>query len=202
MDILKLEKGIVGISDDGMDIPEIRDFYASDKRPDKQKFKYYMKALYYIHSKQSPYYGMEYLDRIQIVENKHIGKRKWRDMQKVAEFQSVIEVYKNIVEDAKTRKTKDILHKLNNDLSANIDELQNIPLRKKQKVRIPVPDPETGEEIMRDVVVDVLNTKERLEAQEAIRKMLKFQDELEDRLKDSNRQTVVKDYVPLFNEPD
>lgn len=200
-DILIFEDGKVCITHDGLDIPEVKSFYDSDKKHNKPKFSAYMKALYYIHSIGSPYINMELSERINRVEDRHVGMRKWSVMLNDPLFKKVVDVYMDIITTKEERQYSMQFDRILKDIDDTVDNLQKISMRKKTKVQADILDPVSGEITKQWVEIDMLNMSDRLEAQKALKTMFEFQDYIKERMKRKDVTVQKKKYVPLFDNP-
>ena len=200
-DILIYEDGKVGITYDGLDIPEVRAFYDADKKNGKPKFSAYMKALYYIYSKSSPYANMDFAERINRVEDRHVGSRKWNNMLSDPLFRVVVDLYQDIIMTKEERQYSIQYDRIFSDIDRTIEILQSVPVKKMAKVQVDYKDPESGDIVKKFVDVEILNMTERLEAQNSLKKMFEFQDYIKERMKRKDIIVQKKKYLPLFDNP-
>ena len=68
-EVLYFDNGVVKMSQEGLSLPGFRSLYDHDKNKGKPLFKRYVEAIWYVYSKDSPYYyGMSLQERIDIYE--------------------------------------------------------------------------------------------------------------------------------------
>lgn len=200
-DIFIFEKGKVNITDDGMDIPEVKAFYDSDKKNGRPKFNAYMKALYYMYSKGSPYFNMSYEERTARIEAHHIGSRKWSNMSADALFQKVAEVYILITTSKEERQFKKQMAIIQEDIDLLIEKLQRIPTVRRETVSIDIKN-ENGTTEKREVHIEMINTDERNRAIKALQQAYELQDYVKDKIKSYEVSVATKKgYTPLFDDP-
>ena len=200
-DILIYEDGKVCISQDALEIPEVKAFYDSDKKTGKPKFNAYMRALYYLYSKVSPYANMDFVERVHRVEERHVGVRKWSTMITDPLFKNVVELYQDIIMTKEERQYSVQYDRILSDIDRTIEVLQTVPIKKKAKVQADYKDPGTGDMVKQFVEVEILNMTERLEAQNSLKKMFEFQDYIKERMKRKDIIVQKKKYIPLFDNP-
>ena len=201
VDIFKFEKGKVHISDDGMDIPEIRSFYDADKKPGKPKFGSYMKALYYMYSKGSPYYNMEVKERIQRIESHHVGMRKWSNMIADEQFSNIVILYQQLTTTKEERQFKVQMENILHDIDNQIEKLNRISTVRKETVVIDYKR-DDGTTEKREVFLEMINFEERNRAIKALKEAFELQEYIKDKIKNHEIDIkTVKGYVPLFDDP-
>ena len=200
-DIFIFERGKAHIADDGMDIPEVKAFYDSDKKNGKPKFNAYMKALYYMYSKGSPYFNMSYEERIDRIEAHHIGNRKWTNMISDPLFKSVVDIYILITTSKEERQFKKQMSIVQEDIDLLIEKLQRIPTVRRETVWIDVKN-DSGATEKREVHIEMINTDERNRAIKALQQAYELQDYVKDKIKSYEVSvTTKKGYTPLFDDP-
>ena len=200
-DIFIFEKGNVSITDDGLDMPEIREFYDADKKNGKPRFKAYMKALYYMYSKGSPYYNMTINERISRIESHHIGIRKWNTMIQEPAFKSIVDLYINITTTKEERQFKKQMDQIIDDIDKQIEKLGRIPTVRKETVMIDVKNDDGTIEV-REVKIEMINNDERNRAIKALKEAFELQDYIKDKIKNYEIGiSTKKGYTPLFDDP-
>lgn len=199
MEVLFFENGKVQMTQEGLSMPSMKKAYDNDKNTGKPKFKIFIELLWYIHSKESTYCNIPLIDRISLVNDKHIpsGKsfKSWEELlDKNNEMKDAVEDYIALI---KTREDRQY-DKLMDDIDNYIDELNNVPIRKKVKTKVDYED-ENGEKQVRDGVVEVFNIDERSSAQKAIKELYNLADYLKDRI---SKQGEVKKrtYIRIFDK--
>lgn len=199
-DIFVFERGKVNITDDGLDIPEIRTFYDADKKHGKPKFSAYMKALYYMYSKGSPYYNMSVDDRIQRIENNHVGMRKWSVMMKDEQFKNIVDLYIMITTTKEERQFKIQMDNILRDIDNQIEKLNRISTVRKETVMIDYKK-DDGTVEKREVYLEMINFDERNRAIKALKEAFDLQEYIKDKIKNHEIDVkTTKGYMPLFDD--
>ena len=199
-DIFVFERGKVNITDDGLDIPEIRTFYDADKKHGKPKFSAYMKALYYMYSKGSPYYNMSVDDRIQRIENYHVGMRKWSVMMKDEQFKNIVDLYIMITTTKEERQFKIQMDNILRDIDNQIEKLNRISTVRKETVMIDYKK-DDGTVEKREVYLEMINFDERNRAIKALKEAFDLQEYIKDKIKNHEIDVkTTKGYMPLFDD--
>lgn len=199
-DIFVFERGKVNITDDGLDIPEIREFYDADKKHGKPKFSAYMKALYYMYSKGSPYYNMSVDDRIQRIENHHVGMRKWSVMMKDEQFKNIVDLYIMITTTKEERQFKIQMDNILKDIDNQIEKLNRISTVRKETVMIDYKK-DDGTVEKREVYLEMINFDERNRAIKALKEAFDLQEYIKDKIKNHEIDVkTTKGYMPLFDD--
>ena len=199
-DIFVFERGKVNITDDGLDIPEVREFYDADKKHGKPKFSAYMKALYYMYSKGSPYYNMSVDDRIQRIENHHVGMRKWSVMMKDEQFKKIADLYIMITTTKEERQFKIQMDNILRDIDNQIEKLNRISTVRKETVMIDYKK-DDGTVEKREVYLEMINFDERNRAIKALKEAFDLQEYIKDKIKNHEIDVkTTKGYTPLFDD--
>ena len=199
-DIFVFERGKVNITDDGLDIPEVREFYDADKKHGKPKFSAYMKALYYMYSKGSPYYNMSVDDRIQRIENHHVGMRKWSVMMKDEQFKNIVDLYVMITTTKEERQFKIQMDNILRDIDNQIEKLNRISTVRKETVMIDYKK-DDGTVEKREVYLEMINFDERNRAIKALKEAFDLQEYIKDKIKNHEIDVkTTKGYMPLFDD--
>lgn len=195
-DILYIDSGVIKMVEEGLAIESFRELYEGDKNKGKPLFKKYIEAIWRVYSKDAPYYfSTSTQERISEYNRKVSDKKGWGALVKDERFNKCVEDY---VKHVKSRY--DIQYeKLMDDIDAQIEFLQNIPMTKKGKRTTEVENEDgTKEKII--VEVDVPNTEERSNAYKSIRELYKTQDDLQERMKSEGKK-IIKKYVRIFDDP-
>ena len=197
MEILYYDNNVVKMLEEGMSIPEFKSYYDSDTSKGKSRFKERMDLLWHVYSKSSPYSDLSLSERIEIIDDKHLTRgRKWEDIIKDKKFNSCVSIYYKI-----TRSREDIqFEKLMDDIDKYIEDISDIPLKKKVTIKHEYPDPEDKDKtLVRPIKVDVLNTDERLNSQNVLMKMYDFSDKLKERIRSQSSDKKGKRYHRIFD---
>lgn len=142
-EILFYNSGKVEISETGMAFQEFKDLYSSDKKPNKPFFNDCLRALFFIHSMDSPIpiTGMSLVERVDLAEKQWL-KRSYDDLKKNAKFSKAEKLYLQIT----TRRDRELLRDAIVDMENFINNhLKNIPSVIKRKGKYKETDPDTGE---------------------------------------------------------
>ena len=195
-EILFIDRGVVKLTEEGFSMGSFSHLYDSDKNTGKPLFKKMCEALWYIHSKSSPYWNMSLSSRIKIYcENKgnNFSEKTLNDIRYIACEKDYIKV---------TQSREDIQYqKLMDDIDGFIERLGNVPMDKEVSMKFEVVNPLTDEKEYRIEKVMVPNSEERLQANKHIKEMYNMRDYLSDRIAG---QAVKKEnrYVRIFDNLD
>lgn len=142
-EILFYNGGKVEISETGMAFQEFKDLYSSDKKPNKPFFNECLRALFFVHSLDSPIpiTGMGLVERVELAEKQWL-KRSYNDLKKNDKFAKAELLYLRIT----TRRDRELLREAILDMENFItDHLKNIPSVIKRKGRYKDVDKDSGE---------------------------------------------------------
>lgn len=199
MEILFIDKGIVKITEEGMALPSFRVLFDEDKKAGKPIFKNRIEMIWYLYSKESPYFDMKLVERHDVFASRIMGGSV-DDLRKILEYKNVRDCIREYEEIIMTREDKQ-LTKILDDIDDYISDLSNVPSKRRIKTKFEVEHPESGEKTIKEVVIDVMNTDEKLSVQKAIQEAYKLVDYIEDRRK---KKGVIKQrrYIRLFDNPE
>lgn len=199
MEILFIDRGVVKVTEEGMALPSFRVLFDEDKKAGKPVFKKRVEMLWYLYSKDSPYFDMKVIERYDVYSSRIMGGSV-DDLKKILEHRSVKDCVKEYEEIIMTREDKQ-LTKILDDIDDYIQDLSNVPSKRRIKTKFEVEHPESGDKTIKEVVIDVMNTDEKLSVQKAIQEAYKLVDYIEDRRK---KKGVVKQrrYLRIFDNPE
>ena len=199
MEILFIDRGIVKITEEGMALPSFRVLFDEDKKAGKPVFKKRVEMLWYLYSKESPYFDMKVVERYDVYSSRIMGCSV-EDLKKILEHRSVKDCVKEYEEIIMTREDKQLTMILD-DIDNYIEDLSNVPSKRKIKTKFEVEHPDSGDKTIKEVIIDVMNTDEKLSVQKAIQEAYKLVDYIEDRRK---KKGVVKQrrYLRIFDNPE
>lgn len=161
-EILSYNSGKVEISESGMLFQEFKELYSSDKRPNKPFFNECLRALFFIHSMDSPIpiTGMSLPERIDLAEKQWLS-RTYNELKKNKKFVEAEILYLRIT----TRRDRELLREAIMDMENFINNhLKNIPSVIHRKGRYKDTDKDTGETIEIEYEFDEPNFDAKMSA--------------------------------------
>jgi hypothetical protein len=199
MEILFFDSGQVKITEEGLSVPSFRDLYEGDKNKGKPHFKRYIEYIWYLYSKDSPYYDYSFKERVAVIEERifHSTKKSWDSiLSSVARLRDCVDEYNSLTKSREDRQYE----KYMDDMDSYIDRLTNLPSSKKVKIKVDDKD-EDGNVFVRDGYVEIENMDERSKARKEIKETYDMIDLIKERQRKKAGVTKRR-YLRIFDNPE
>lgn len=192
---LYIEDGIVKVTEEGMDLPVVRDLYNADKTKTKKFFMDSLKYTYYVYKKNGVYDGIFEGYRKKMVVERHLPGREIQHFEDNKRVRALITEFQNL----QLTKIERFYYQLEKDIEQLIERIHSIPYTRKVKARIPVE--QDGETTYVEQMVEMENYKEKTEAIMTAEKLIDYEGKLRDKILKDKTSKKKKSSQRLFDKP-
>lgn len=177
------EEGEIKITDEGMQLPTVRELWNSDKRSMSKPFFFKcMTYIYWMYKKDGEYRNHPYKKRRELAEQH--AKDSWKIFEENTRVKAVVNTY---LENQLTL-TERLYENIKRDIADCIEHLASIPIKRKIKETIEIDDVDNqGNNIKRKIKIDleIDNSIEKSKALDLAEKLVEKEESL--------RKKIVKD---------
>lgn len=182
MPFLYIQDGVVSATEEGMELPQVKAVYSSDKTQGKKFFNDVLRYVFFVYKKDGLYQDLFLSYRKKLAIERHLPGRDIEDFETNRRVLDLIAEY----QERQLSKAERFLFQLELDMEALLKRITEIPYTKRVKVNVPVTG-QDGEQQTVSTMVDMENYDEKAKAIMLADKMIDYQDKL--------RAKVIKEKV-------
>ncbi len=192
MSFIIFQDGVASPTEEGKEIPQVKEVYNADKTLGKKFFHDVLKYIYLVYKREGVYSTFFENERIRLVLDRHFEKRKVEDFEDSKKVRALILEYQN----NQFTKMERFYYQLEKDIEMLMERISSIPYTKKVKIQVPLE--QNGETTLVETIVEMENFEEKSKAIMSAERLVDYEQKLKDKIF-REKKTMKKENTRLFD---